>query len=130
MKNDEEVIRIYYGNNDYHDPQTLAKAESDYLDVISIDVRKTPLTGTQLLEMAEKLGVDLPEMINKEIKDYKEVVSKSSYDTEDWIKIIQENPHLLRTMAQRGDRMIFVNSPTDIKAFSRIDQDIDMYKRS
>lgn len=125
MKNDEEVIRIFYGNDEYQDPQTLAKAESGYLAVTSVDVRKTPLTGTQLLEMADKLGVDLPEMINKDSKSNKEVISKSSYSTEDWIKIILDNPHILRTMAERGHRMIFVDSPSDILTLSRVDQDVD-----
>lgn len=129
MKNDDKVIRIYYGNDDYQDPQTLAKAESEYLNVISIDVRKTPLTGTQLVQMADKLGVDLSEMINKELKDYKKVVSKSSYDTEGWITILLENPHLLRTIAERGNRMIFVNSPSDVKTLSKIIQDIDHDKK-
>lgn len=129
MKNENEVIRVYYGNDDYQDPQTLAKAESEYLSVISIDVRKTPLTGTQLLQMADKLGVDPSEMINKELKDYKKVVSKSSYDTEGWISILMENPHLLRTIAQRGDKMIFVDSPTDIKQLGRIDQDVDDFQK-
>lgn len=129
MKNENEVIRVFYGNDDYQDPQTLAKAESEYLSVISIDVRKTPLTGTQLLQMADKLGVAPSEMVNKELKDYKKVVSRSSYSTEDWIQILLENPHLLRTIAQRGDRMIFVDSPTDIKQLGRIDQDVDNFQK-
>lgn len=128
MKNEEDVIRIYYGNDEYQDPQTLVKAESEYVKVIPIDVTKTKLTGTQILQMAEKLGVEISDMVNKKAKDYPQIVTSKSYDKAGWLNILLENPQLMRTLAARGKKMIFVNTATDVKELGTTDQRINGIK--
>ena len=125
MKNGDDIIKIYYGNDDYKDPQIEARAKAENVKVLPIDVTKTKLTGTQILQMAEKLNVDVSEMVNKNVKDYDSIVTGKSYDKEGWLNILLENPILIRPMAERGKRMVFLDTAFDIRKIAKNDQNVN-----
>jgi arsenate reductase len=108
-------ITLYYNSNSEKDKKILATAQAQGYAVEEIDLQKTELTGTQLVELADRLNVKVAELINQEHATYKANFEDHDYSTDDWIKMIQNNPEILRhPIALRGAKSKFVKTSTDI----------------
>jgi len=54
-------------------------------------------------------------LINQEHPSYKSHFDHHSFSSEDWIKMIQHNPEIMKQpIALRGDMTILVETPMDI----------------
>lgn len=80
-----------------------------------IDILKTPLTGTQIAEIANRLGLDVKDLINQDHPAYAKKFEQSKLSSDDWIKMIKQNPEIMKQpIALRGDLTILVETPSDI----------------
>lgn len=52
-------ITLYYSSKPSRAKQTLAYAKAEGLPILEIDILKNKLTGTQLLELAAKLNMEI-----------------------------------------------------------------------
>ena len=108
-------ITLYYNSNSVRAKQTLAYAKSEGLPIHEIDMLKTKLTGTQLVELADKLNLELKDLVNQEHPAYAKQFEHHDFSTNDWIKMIQNNPEIMKQpIALRGEITILVETPTDI----------------
>lgn len=108
-------ITLYYSSDSVRAKQTLAYAKAEGFKIEEIDILKTKLTGTQLVELATRLGLDLSELVNQEHPAYTAKFKAENLSTDDWIKMIQHNPEIMKQpIALRGDKTILVETPTDI----------------
>ncbi|HKK39407.1 MAG TPA: ArsC/Spx/MgsR family protein [Cryomorphaceae bacterium] len=108
-------VTLYYNSKSEKDKKILATAQAKGYAVIEIDLQKTELTGTQIVELADRLNVPVKELVNQEHATYKTKFENHDYSTDDWIKMIQNNPEILRhPIALRGPRTKFVKTSTDI----------------
>ncbi len=108
-------ITLFYNSRSQRGKQTLAYAKTHGLPLERIDILRTPLTGTQITELANRLGIRIEEMVNQEHYKYRRKFTAQCFTPEDWITVIQNHPEIMKQpIALRGNRTIFVKTPTDI----------------
>jgi arsenate reductase len=108
-------ITLFYSSKSDRAKKTLAFAIAEGLHILEIDILKTKLTGTQLAELAEKLHIEVADLVNQEHPSYTSKFESHNFSTDDWIKMIQHNPEIMKQpIALRGDITILVETPTDI----------------
>jgi arsenate reductase len=111
----ERQIILFYNPKSQSGKQALAYAKTHGLATEEIDILKTPLTGTQITELADRLGISIQEMVNQEHYKYRRKFTLQCFSPEDWITVIQNHPEIMKQpIALRGDRTIWVKTPTDI----------------
>jgi arsenate reductase len=111
----EKQITLLYNAKSQRGKQALAYAKTHGLATEEIDILKTPLTGTQITELADRLGISIQEMVNQEHYKYRRKFTLQCFSPEDWITVIQNHPEIMKQpIALRGDRTIWVKTPTDI----------------
>ncbi|MCM4168110.1 putative protein YfgD [Arenibacter antarcticus] len=111
----DRQITLYYNSRSQRGKQTLVYAKTHGLPIEEIDILKTPLTGTQITELADGLGIDIKELVNQKHYKYRRKFTVQCFSSEDWITVIQNHPEIMKQpIALRGDRTIFVETPTDI----------------
>jgi len=109
------LITIFYNSESVRAKKTLAYAKAEGLPILEIDILKTPLTGTQIAELADKLNVEIKDLVNQEHPSYKSHFEHHNFSSEDWIKMIKQNPEIMKQpIALRGEITILVETPTDI----------------
>lgn len=108
-------ISLFYNSKSAIGKQTLAYAMTEGLPVQEIDILKTKLTGTQIVELAHRLHLEVGDLIDKNHAAYKTDLNSDEFSTDDWIKMIQHNPEIMKQpIAIRGDITILIKTPTDI----------------
>ncbi len=111
----ERQITLFYNSRSQRGKKALAYAKTHGLPIEEIDILKTPLTGTQIAELADRLGIKIKEMVNQEHYKYRRKFAIKCFSSEDWITMIQNHPEIMKQpIALRGDRTILVETPTDI----------------
>ncbi|AKA34275.1 arsenate reductase family protein [Flagellimonas lutaonensis] len=111
----ERQITLFYHSKSVRAKQALAYAKAKGLPILLIDIIKTPLTGTQIAELASRLGLRVCDLVNQEHPAYTKRFKHHDFSTEDWIKMIQKNPDIMKQpIALRGNKSILVDTPTDI----------------
>ncbi|WP_111707663.1 arsenate reductase family protein [Lutibacter citreus] len=108
-------ITLYYSSKSIRAKQTLIYAKAEGLPIYEIDILKNKLTGTQLVELADRLNLELADLVNQQHPAYKLKFEHHNLSTNDWIKMIQHNPEIMKQpIALRGDITILIETPTDI----------------
>ena len=111
----DRQITLYYDSTSARAKQTLALAKAEGLLMLEIDLLRTKLTGTQIIELADRLHLEVVDLINQEHPSYKTQFEQHNFSTDDWIKMIRNNPEIMKQpIALRGDVTILVETPTDI----------------
>lgn len=111
----DRQITLYYNSRSQRGKQALAYAQTHGLPIEEIDILKTPLTGTQITELANRLSINIKEMVNQKHYKYRRKFTSQCFSSEDWITVIQNHPEIMKQpIALRGDRTILVETPTDI----------------
>ena len=108
-------ITLYYNSNSTRAKKTLAYAKAEGLPILEIDISKSPLTGTQIAELSDRLKIEVKDLVNQDHPAYMQKFEHHELSEIDWIKMIQHNPEIMKQpIAIRGDITILVDSPTDI----------------
>lgn len=108
-------ITLFYSSNSVRAKQALAYAKAEGLAIQPIDILKTPLTGTQIVEIAKRLGMEVKDLVNQDHPAYAKKFECVELSPGDWIKMIQHNPEIMKQpIALRGDQTILVETPTDM----------------
>lgn len=111
----DRQITLYFNSRSHRGKQTLAYARTHGLAIEEIDILKTTLTGTQIAELADRLGLKINEMVNQDHYKYRKKFTSQCFSSEDWITVIQNHPEIMRQpIALWGNRTILVETPTDI----------------
>ncbi|MBC8755892.1 hypothetical protein H2O64_14535 [Kordia sp. YSTF-M3] len=111
----DRQITLFYSTKSVRAKQTLAYAKAEGLPIQEIDILKTRLTGTQIAELADRLNLEIKELVNQEHPVYTSHFEHHNFSSEDWIKMIRHNPEIMKQpIALRGDKTILVETPTDI----------------
>ena len=97
-------ITLFYSSESVRAKQTLAYAKAEGLPLHEIDILKTPLTGTQIAELAERLNIEIKDLVNQDHPSYTSRFEHHDFSSDDWIKMIQNNPYIMKQpIALRGD---------------------------
>mgnify|MGYP003624153426 CR=1 FL=1 len=92
FSDDKREITCIYNSKNSTDKQTVAYLNASRKSLLTIDISKQQLTGTQWVELSKRLNTDLKNLIDTselegDIKDF---------NTDDCITILRENPDALR----------------------------------
>lgn len=111
----ERMITLFYSSKSERAKKTLAYAKAEGLPIEEIDLLKTPLTGTQIAELAGRLGLEIHELVNQDHPSYRKLFGPQDFSEEDWITVVRQNPEIMKQpIALRGDITILVETPSDI----------------
>lgn len=118
----DRQITLFYNSKSVRAKQALAYAKAEGLPILDIEILKTPLTGTQIAELADRLHITIKDLVNQEHPSYSSSFDHHNFSDRDWIKMIQHNPEIMKQpIALRGDVTILVKTPTDILKISSED---------
>jgi len=111
-------ITMYYDAGSEFGKKTRAYAETEGFEVLAIDVVKEPLTGTQLLELADRLGIHISELVDQQNPAYAYKFNPHDLSSEDWVKMLRKNPEIMRgPIVIHGDKIALIETISDIKNF-------------
>ncbi|WP_282055372.1 arsenate reductase family protein [Maribacter luteus] len=111
----ERQITLFIHPHSSRAKQTMAFAKAEGLPILAVDILKTRLTGMQIVELADRLGIMVEELVNQEHPSYKVKFEQHDFSSEDWIKMIIKNPEIMKQpIALRGNITILVETPSDI----------------
>ena len=111
----DRQITLFYSSKSTRAKQTLVYAKAEGLPIQEIDILKNPPTGTQIAEIADRLGIKIADLVNQEHPAYKAKFDEHVLSSDDWIKMIRHNPDIMKQpIAIRGNITILVETPTDI----------------
>ncbi len=115
--NKDTVTIIYKGNN-RSDEEAVGYARPLKEHSFELDLTKDNLTSTQLMEIANKLGVSVGDLVDRQSDMYKEKFNGMDFDDNNWLTLLTQNPELLRTpIVFNGERGMIVESGRDVIKF-------------
>jgi len=115
LEHSNRQIILYYDSTSFIGKETLAYAKSFGFPVWEIDIRKAHFTGTQILEIANDLHMEVKDLVNKQKMEIKFHYEKGKFNKEDWLKILLANPELLQQpIARKGNHTVLVHTPSDV----------------
>ena len=111
----ERQITLFYNGKSVRAKQALAYAETEGFKIQKIDILKNPPTGTQLIELARRLNVEMADLVNQEHPSYYSKFAHHELSDEDWAKMIRKNPEILKQpIAIHGKQTLLIETPTDM----------------
>ena len=111
----DRQITLFYNSKSVRAKQALAYAKAEGLPIQDIDILRNRLTGTQIAELADRLQMEIKDLVNQDHPAYTSHFEHHNFSSEDWIKMIRHNPEIMKQpIALRGDKTILVETPTDI----------------
>ncbi|MEW4924660.1 hypothetical protein [Algibacter sp. 2305UL17-15] len=111
----------------YSSASQLGKQVLGYIHAIDkkvdvIDISKDKLGDTIWVELSENLGIPLDEIITIPDNQKDDFGTTDDFDTEDWIKIINNNPELLqKPIAVNKERVMLISHRSEILKFFGVD---------
>lgn len=115
ISTDENEIKLYFNSKSSIGMQVEGYVMASNKKILTIDISKTKVTGTQWTELAHGLGVSISDLINKEHPDFTQNYGENvDLDDEDWLKVLENNPEVLSDpIAIVGHKYVQLHGPTD-----------------
>lgn len=113
-------ITLYYNAKATIGKQTFAYVSVSKKEILAIDISKTKVTGTQWLQLAEKLNVTMADLVETAHPDFVKHYGSEAVDfnDEDWIKIIQQHPEVVQyPIVINGETYVQIKNPSDFVKF-------------
>lgn len=117
--NTDKEITIIYSSEDRTGKQILAYAQSERLPIHEVNVHKTKIPSSHWAELANRMGVDVKELVNVESSAYKQKFgADSDFNDHDWLSLLEKNPDVLRApIVMKGKKVVFMSSPQEMFQF-------------
>ena len=116
----ENKINLYYHSETAIGKQTLAYLESSEKHVLTRDLAKENLTGTQWAEIAGGLKKSVEDLINKKHPQFMEEYGSDQIVMEEhhWMKILDKHPEVVANpILIIGDSYHQITTPSDIMKY-------------
>ncbi|WP_323755492.1 hypothetical protein [Roseivirga sp.] len=115
MKPQENEILLIYNGRKAQDAKVLGYASAvQKYTVNERDIDKNPLTETQLTQVANEMGLQILDLIDKTSDAYLKEVKSQSFSNEEMMKIVKQHSDILKTpIAMLNDTVFFVHSAYD-----------------
>lgn len=117
---DDRKIILYYHSGTTLGKQTLGYVVASKRKLLPVDISKTKVTGTQWVELAHNLHLDISDLINKEHPDFIKNYGSEPIDLEpqDWLKILEKTPEVLTyPIVINGNEYLQIRNPSDFSKF-------------
>lgn len=120
ISENKRKISLYCNGNTSIGKQTFAYVSVSKKKILAIDISKTKVTGTQWLQLADKLNVNVGDLVETEHPDFVKQYGTETVDfnDEDWIKIIQMHPEVVQyPIIINGEEYLLIKNPSDFAKF-------------
>ena len=124
ISKNKRQITIYYHSGNSIGKQVYAYTKASKKKLLDIDISKTPITGTQWVELAGGLGKNIMDLIHMEHPDFikKHGKNRPILEEHDWVKILQNEPQLLKCpIIIDGDNYLQIESAAGFKKYMEPD---------
>lgn len=115
MKPQENEILLIYNGRKSHDTKVLGYASAvQKYTVNERNIDKNPLTETQLNQVANDMGLQILDLIDKKSDAYLNEIKDQRFSNEEMMKIVRQHPEILKTpIAMLNNTVFFVHSAYD-----------------
>ncbi|MCK7591810.1 hypothetical protein M0G43_14570 [Subsaxibacter sp. CAU 1640] len=115
ISTDNNEIKLYYHSQNSLGKQTHAYVQSTDKKILSIDISQTKVTGTQWIELARGLGINVEKLIDKKHPDFSQNYDENAnMEEEDWLKVLDKMPIVLTyPIAIIGQNYVQLKGPAD-----------------
>ncbi|WP_299216244.1 hypothetical protein [uncultured Aquimarina sp.] len=115
ISTDKNKITLIYNSGISLGKQTYSYVCTSDKDILAIDTSKTNITGTQWLEIADGLDLDISDLIQREFPNYRKLYDpKVKLKPGDWIKVIQNHPEVVWfPILIMGNNFYLIKTPSD-----------------
>jgi len=115
MKPQENEILLIYNGRKSLDAKVLGYASSiQKFTVNERNLDKNPLTETQLTQIANHMGLQVLDLIDKTSDAYLNEIKDQRFSNEEMMKIVKRHPDILKTpIAMLNGTVFFVHSAHD-----------------
>jgi arsenate reductase len=111
----QRQITFYYNPDSSVAKKALGYLQEAEVPVLTINLLDKPLTGSQWLEIADGLGMEISELVLKDHPVFTKQYLDADLSVEDWLKIIRKHPEIVdQPIAVRGEKILLVRTPTEI----------------
>lgn len=108
-------VTIYYNPQTIGGKKALAYAQQTQHPILALDITKTSPTPTGWLRIAQKLNVNIDDLVQKDHPWFANKFEKSNLGKEDWLKIIEKNPEIiLNPIVIKGKDVFLIKTPTSM----------------
>ncbi|HHJ49700.1 MAG TPA: glutaredoxin [Phaeodactylibacter sp.] len=115
MRTHEREILIYYNPRASAHKKVIALAKGMGVPVRTFTFEQAPSTSTSWQQIIAALDIHPKQLLNKADPYYQEHIRGCDFSEECWIKVIQNNPELIKApIALRGNKAILCEQATDI----------------
>lgn len=122
---DKRELTLIYNSNNNKDSETLGYIKASKKKLNTLDITKDSITGTQWVELANRLNTSLNSLINDAVIDGNAV----DFNEDDCIKILSNNPNALKgAIIFTKDKAAQITNPS--KALDFIDADSAAIKKN
>ena len=112
---DDRQITFYYNPESSVGRKSLAYIQESKVPVLTVNLLENNPTGSQWLEIASGLGIDIGDLILKDHPVFTQHYGEADLDAEGWLKVIQNHPEVVdQPIVIRGEKVVLVKVPTEI----------------
>jgi arsenate reductase-like glutaredoxin family protein len=115
ISTNKNELKLYYHSENSLGKQTNAYVQSSDKKILAIDIAQTKVTGTQWIELARNLGLNVDQLINKQHPDFEQNYGANvNMEEEDWLKVLDKMPIVLTyPIAIIGKKYVQLKGPAD-----------------
>ncbi|MBQ0733386.1 arsenate reductase family protein [Aquimarina celericrescens] len=115
ISTDKNKITLIYNSETSLGKQTYGYVSASKKDILAVDTSKTNIPGTQWIEIANNLGIQISELVNKEHPNFQESYSANvKLETNDWLKVLDNHPEVVANPILILDEKFYqIENPSD-----------------
>jgi arsenate reductase len=116
----DKVITVIYHSDDHIGKEVLSYAQTKEMPVRDIDIAKTKVSESSWAEFADKLGIEIKDLINTQHPNFQQHYDEDiDLSDHDWLKFLEHNTATLRApIVMKGDKIKMMSNPQDMLQFN------------
>ncbi|WP_034258220.1 arsenate reductase family protein [Altibacter lentus] len=119
LARDDKQFTLIYSSETRVGTHALSYLQGIEDKLLAIDIAKTKVADTQWAEIAEAMGCKIGDLVDKRKVEANDT---SEFDSNDWLKILQNNHEVLsHPIAINGDHTLQIENATDVLEFFGVD---------
>ncbi len=120
LSTSEKLYTLIYHSDDHLGREILAYLQAENLDTRAIDIAKTKVSETNWAGLAEKLAIEIKDLVNTNHPNFKQHYDSSIELSEhDWLKFLEHNPNTLAApIVMKGEKVKMMSNPQDMLHFN------------
>jgi len=117
--NTNKEITLIYNSEEHIGRQILAYIQTENMLVHDIDLKYMKLTPTQWAELADRLNIDVHELVNTENPNFFQKFGEVTDLTgQDWLNLLAHNPDILKApIVMKGTKISMMSNPQEMLYF-------------